>query len=86
MFGTKKRIHSADLIDGLNKLEERRWHTWNEGKGIRPIDFHWRVVNHYKLHKSKSMEIDGKNAKGYEREWFEGVWSRFVPPLSKDDP
>jgi Protein of unknown function (DUF3631) len=90
VFGTKERIHSADLIDGLNRLEERRWHTWNEGNGIRPIDFHWRVVNHYKLHKSKSMEIDGKNAKGYEREWFEIAWSRFVgragPPPSKDDP
>jgi hypothetical protein len=85
VFGDRDRIHSADLMDKLNALEERRWHTWNDGEGIRSIDFFYRVIQRYKLHTSADMRIDGEKRKGFERAWFEDAWARFVgrfPPMA----
>jgi Protein of unknown function (DUF3631) len=86
VFGDRERIWSGDLTDGLNALvEERRWHTWNDGEGIKPIDFFHRVIKRYRLHKSKDIRIGDQKAKGYEREWFEDAWKRYLGPPKDDD-
>jgi hypothetical protein len=83
VFGDRDYILSADLIDGLNNLEERRWRTWNDGTGIRAIDLFHRVIKHYKLHKSEDIRVGDKVRKGYERQWFEAAWTRYC---SKPSP
>jgi hypothetical protein len=85
VFGGRDRIHSQSLMDGLNALvDERRWHTWNDGEGIRPVDYFRRVVERYKLHHSQQMRIGDENKKGYERAWFEDTWARFCPVSGRD--
>jgi Protein of unknown function (DUF3631)/Domain of unknown function (DUF3854) len=86
VFGTGDRIHSADLIDGLNKIEDAPWSSWNDDNGLRPIDFTNRVVKQFKLHHSKSMQIGDKNRKGYERAWFEDAWRRYCPLTPPEPP
>jgi hypothetical protein len=86
VFGDRDRIHSADLIDGLNAIEDAPWASWNGGEGLRPIDFTNRVIRQFKLHHSKSMQIGDKNRKGYEREWLETAWSRYCPLTPPEPP
>src|SRR5262245_48878325 len=83
IFGDRARIFSTDLLIGLNALEDAPWASWNDGAGLRPIDFTNRVVRHFKLHHSQSIRIGDENRKGYEREWFEAAWRRYLPC---DDP
>jgi hypothetical protein len=79
VFGDRDRIHTHDVIDGLNEVEDAAWAKWNDGEGVRPIDFTNRVIKHFKLHHSKSIQIRDRNRKGYEREWFEAAWARYAP-------
>jgi Protein of unknown function (DUF3631)/Domain of unknown function (DUF3854) len=86
VFGDRDRIHSADLIDRLNAIEDAPWATWNDGDGLQPIEFFNRVVKHFKLHHSQQMRIGDKNRKGYERAWFEDAWRRYCPVSPPDPP
>ena len=77
VFGEQERIHTADLLAGLNAMEDAPWSSWNDSEGLRPIDFTNRVIKHFKLHHSQSIRIGDENRKGYEREWFEAAWVRY---------
>jgi SAM-dependent methyltransferase len=85
VFGTRDEIWTADLISGLNAIEDAPWRTWNPGKdgepqGLRPIDFRRRVVDQFKLPHSKDIRVGDKVRKGYARDGFEAAWRRYLHP------
>jgi Protein of unknown function (DUF3631) len=68
VFGKRDRIHTTDLLARLNAIEDAPWIRWNEGEGLRPIDFTNRVIKHFKLHRSVTLDIDDVSRKGYRRD------------------
>jgi hypothetical protein len=80
-------IASDDLCSYLNRLDERPWGGWNEGKGIdgrrlakllKPYDVKPRTV------RPKGWDKD-KTARGYMREWFNDAFARYLPSPSPTD-
>jgi len=80
IFGTNDRLSSEYLTAELVKMEERPWPEWRQGKPIsarqvagklKPFDI-----------KPRQMKIDGKNVRGYENEWFDDAFARYLPNLS----
>jgi hypothetical protein len=72
------RIASADLVEALNAEEEAPWRTYRRtgltqhelAKLLRPFDIRPVTV----------WLSGGRTAKGYKREDFEGVWTRYLSP------
>ena len=77
-FGDRDRIASADLIDALVNMEDRPWGTWNKGK---PMNRHQlgRQLNDFGIYSRPMRLDDGRNLKGYRRDWFEPKWERYLP-------
>jgi len=80
LFGGRERMHSADIVKGLVALEDRAWAEW--GRQKKPISKTALagLLRDFKVPSAKSMEIDGKNLKGYEREWLEPLFKRYLAP------
>jgi hypothetical protein len=76
------RFPSKDLAAGLCEIEGRPWADWNHGKGITPNNLA-RQLKKFKIYPG-TIRIFGETAKGYRKEDFEEVWSRYCPssPLS----
>jgi hypothetical protein len=95
VFGDRPALHTVDLLAGLNAIDDARWSTWNDGKGLSAVDFRNRVVKQFRLHGSTDLVIDGsRSLKGYRREWFDDVWRRYCSravvdrgsPVPSSDP
>jgi hypothetical protein len=72
------RVHSADLVEWLNALDERPWAGWNKNNGIRPVDLAGQLGG-YGI-KSKNVRIGETQKKGYELEQFADAFTRYLPP------
>jgi hypothetical protein len=72
------RVHSADLVEWLNALDERSWGGWNKDKGIRPVDLA-KQLGSYGI-TSKNVRIGEVQKKGYELEQFTDAFTRYLPP------
>lgn len=74
-----ERISTADLIRALCDDDEKAWLTYNRGKSITPR----QLANRLKGYGITSTTLRFRHsglAKGYEREQFEEVFSRYIPP------
>jgi hypothetical protein len=77
-FGDRDAISSADLIGWLTSDETAEWTDWRGGKPISQAQLA-RVLTDFKVYVDRIM-IDGRQQRGYAREWFTSVWKRYLPP------
>jgi hypothetical protein len=83
VFGPDRdRLSTAELLAGLNALEEAPWGEWfgkpltNRGlaKLLKPYAVRTRTVRF----------ADDDRARGFLREQFESAWTRYLPPSIRD--
>jgi hypothetical protein len=77
VFGDRDAMHGASILTALHEIAEGPWADWH-GRPLTARDLagllrHWRVS-------STDVKIGGTNRKGYRREQFHELWSRYVPP------
>ena len=75
--GTAETIASRELATELCEIEGRPWAEWSHGKGLTANNLA-RQLKRFKIYPSK-IRFGAETAQGYERQWFEGVWSRYCP-------
>ena len=73
-----ERISTADLIEALCADDEKSWATYNRGKPISPRQFAKRLKE-YGIN-SKTVRIDYKTPRGFDREQFEDAFLRYLAP------
>jgi len=75
------RISSSDLAEALNQKEGRPWADYNKGNGITKNQIA-RLLRGFDIRSPKQMRFAGKNKtlKGYESEWFENAFDRYLTP------
>jgi hypothetical protein len=81
VFGDRLAMHSRDLLEALNALDEAPWGAWHEGKGLRSRDLA-RRLKPFGV-KSKTVKIDGESLKGYHRDDLEDAWIRYLPGVGE---
>lgn len=76
---------SADLVSKLERMEDRPWPDWRNGRPITATQvakllrlFGTRPGTHRRPGEGKV----GKPVKGYRRDQFEEAWRRYLPPLA----
>jgi hypothetical protein len=91
VFGNRERITSADLATGLAAVDSSPWAAWGKsGKAITPTAAA-RLLRDYKIF-PRLIRIDEVVVRGYEREWFEPIWERYLriplglPPVQSVAP
>lgn len=62
-------IHSKDLVDRLNGLEERSYSGWNAGEGIRQSELARKLMPYGS--RSRDIKLEGITNRGYRRDDFE---------------
>jgi len=79
IFGTKRvdRIFTADLIEALCEDDEKPWATYNRGKSISPRQVAKKLKG-YGIETNKTIRIGGRTARGFLKEQFSDVFSRYV--------
>jgi putative DNA primase/helicase len=80
IIGDEARIKSADLVEALNRLDDRPWPTWARGTGLTPNTLS-RKLKPYKIRSKSKRFPDGTNVKGYESDQFGSTFDRYLPPL-----
>jgi putative DNA primase/helicase len=78
------RISTTELIEALCADDEKSWATYNRGKPISPRQFAIRLKE-YGI-KSKTVRIDYKTPRGFEREQFEDAFLRYLSPPPSATP
>jgi Protein of unknown function (DUF3631) len=73
-----ERMSCKSVSDALNEDEGLTYGGWNDGKGISTREL-GQKLRPYRIH-AKTIRVDEWRGNGYEREQFEGVWSRYLPP------
>ena len=75
-------MHTTEILEALNGLEDSPWGTWNDDHGIKAHELK-KHTSKYRTHE-KTIQVwhDGKNKHGYRREWFEDAWDRYLTPLA----
>jgi hypothetical protein len=73
----KEQIPSNELANELCKIEGRPWADWSHGRGMSPNNLALQLRK-YNIH-PQTIRVGGKTPKGYRREMFEEVWSRYCP-------
>jgi hypothetical protein len=83
VFDGQDRLASADLLDGLHRLDEAPWGDWY-GKPLSARKLA-QMLRPYGVHSRTVRFEDDSTAKGFLREQFDAPWSRYIPgsPLSK---
>ena len=74
------RIATADLLSTLCADDERPWQTYSKGFPITPRQLA-NKLKAYTIH-SKTIRIGDVTAKGYEKDNFTEVFSRYIPSQS----
>jgi putative DNA primase/helicase len=71
-----EKISTINLINALTEDEEKPWATYNRGKRISPK----QIALHLKGYgvESKSLRIDNRIVKGFERSQFDEVFKRYL--------
>lgn len=76
-FGERDRLPTAELLDGLHRLDEAPWGDWF-GKPLSPRALA-RLLHRYGV-RSRTVRLDdGTTPKGFLREQFEDPWNRYLP-------
>ncbi len=84
------KLPTEELLQGLTALEESPWATWNKGKPLSAAQLA-RLLKPFEIAPRTIRLPNGKTPKGYHREDFEDVFSRYfaletatTPQPSKD--
>jgi Protein of unknown function (DUF3631) len=72
------RVTSATLVDELIKDREKRWATHNRGKPITENGIA-RLLKEFYI-RPRTVRTTNDRAKGYQRDWFEDAFERYLPP------
>lgn len=72
----KTKIHSKELLERLNSLEEQPWCEFQHGKPLSAKTLA-RLLKPFHI-KSKQIWIDSSNRNGYEWEDFEDAFNRYL--------
>ena len=72
-----ERMASADLATALNNLEGRPWAEWGHGKGLNANKLA-RQLKRFGI-APRTIRTPSGTPKGYQREQFEDVWTRYCP-------
>jgi hypothetical protein len=73
-----ERISCSTLVSALNANVHLPYSTWNDGKGITTREL-GKKLKPYGV-KAKTIRLGNKLPKGYERDQFEDVWTRYLHP------
>jgi putative DNA primase/helicase len=86
IYGSRDRMHSKDIVEALTALEDRPWAEW--GRQSKPITKTGlaRLLGDFKVPSPVAMRIHEKNLKGYEREWLEPLFERYLARAGDDEP
>jgi hypothetical protein len=78
VFGDKEKMASAELVQALANMDERPWATW--GKNDKPINTNQlaRLLKDFKV-RPQTVREEKDTFKGYKREWFQPIWTRYLP-------
>lgn len=71
------RMTSGQICEYLQKMEERPWPEWRDGKPITPRQLA-RLLEPFGM-RPRQMKIGSDNVRGYELEQFTEAFSRYVP-------
>ena len=77
LFQKTDRITSADLAEHLGRQSEKRWADWRHGKPITQRQVA-RLLAPLKIKPGTIRERDD-TAKGYQRNWFDDAFARYLP-------
>lgn len=75
---TGDRISTSDLLEKLTSDELKPWATYNRGKAMSARQLAKRLAE-YGI-KSEVMRIGHKTPRGYQRDWFEDAFTRYLTP------
>ena len=75
-------MFSADLCDRLNKMEERPWPEWKQGKPMTPPQLA-RALRPFGV-RPGTVRQGQETAKGYYRDAFDEAWNRYIPGKSTE--
>ncbi len=89
VFNGHLAMHTKDLLEALNAIEESSWGGWHDGKGLRARDVAKRL-RPFGL-KSKKVKVDTESLQGYHRDDLEDAWTRYLPadptePMEPPEP
>jgi len=74
------KITTKDLISKLKEIETSPWADLNHGKGLTDYKLAG-LLKKYEIG-PKTVRLADRTAKGYQRDWFDDAWSRYLPPVS----
>jgi 5S rRNA maturation endonuclease (ribonuclease M5) len=72
----RDRMSTADILNGLNRIEESPWPTIRRGEALDPRGLANRLSK-YGIG-SKALRVNDEVIKGYSRAQFEDAWSRYL--------
>ncbi len=71
-------LASQTLIDRLVEMEGRPWPEFRRGKPLTPTQLA-RMLKPFHI-EPRQIWISGSNNRGYRKDQFEDIWSRYTPP------
>lgn len=74
------RLPSTDIVASLEKMEERPWPEWKNGRPMTPVQLAAALAPFRVRPVAYRPEGGGAPVKGYIRENFEEAWSRYLAP------
>jgi len=93
LLGDLRRIFDAEgepviftrlLLLRLCDLEDRPWAEWRDRKALSGVQLA-RLLRPFGV-KPRQVRIGDKTSKGYERQWFEDAFARYLPPSDPKHP
>lgn len=72
------------ILVRLCDFEDRPWAEWRDHKALSSVQLA-RLLRPFGV-KPRQVRIGDKTSKGYERQWFEDAFSRYLPPLDPKHP
>jgi len=77
VFDEKDRLSSKELVDALVAIEDHPWCEWR-GRGLTQ-NILARLLKPFQI-KSRTIRIENAVSKGYQKEQFDDVFARYLPP------
>ena len=73
------KLHSEEIVNKLVDMEGHPWAEWQHGKPMTANSLA-RLLNPFKI-KPEQVRIGEISKKGYERDWFNDAFARYLPGM-----
>jgi hypothetical protein len=80
-----KKLPSLDLAKELVAIETSQWSEFDRGRPITPTGIA-RILKRYDIAPRTIKLPDGSSLKGYQSDWFEDSFSRYLRPKAGIEP